>query len=48
MNADDLSTVVYTGLLAEPELRQGPIGLIIMGALSEYVAITDRDGNPID
>lgn len=48
VTADDLSTAVYTKLLAEPELRQGPIGFIIMDALSDYLAITDQDGHSTD
>jgi hypothetical protein len=48
VTADELSTAVHTKLLAEPVLGLLPIGLVIMDALTEYVTITDRDGNPIE
>jgi hypothetical protein len=48
VTADELSTAVYTKLLAEPVLGLLPIGLIIMDALTEYVSFTDREGHPID
>jgi hypothetical protein len=48
VTADELSTAVYTKLVAEPMLGLLPIGLVIMDALTEYVTITDREGNPID
>jgi hypothetical protein len=48
VDADELSIAVYTKLLAEPELRWSPIGLIIMDALRDYISFTDPYGNPID
>jgi hypothetical protein len=47
VTADELSTAVSTKLLADPAFELLPIGLVIMEALTEYVSVTDRDGNPI-
>lgn len=46
--AATLSREVYLKLLREPELRQGPIGPILMDAVAPYLTITDRDGTPLE
>lgn len=46
--ATTLSQEVYLKLLREPELRQGPIGPILMEAVAPYLTITDRSGKPIE
>jgi hypothetical protein len=38
----EISEKVYMHLLANPELRSGPIGLIILDALKGYMKIKDR------
>ncbi|MDO9533269.1 MAG: hypothetical protein Q7O12_14240 [Deltaproteobacteria bacterium] len=38
----EISEKIYMHLLAHPELRSGPIGLIILDALKGYMTIKDR------
>ena len=47
MSAADVSAIVYRKLLAEPELRSGPMPDIIGNALAPYVVLTDPQGRRI-
>jgi hypothetical protein len=42
----EMSQIVYRHLLAHPELREGPIGEIILDALRGKLIFTDKFGNP--
>jgi hypothetical protein len=43
-----LADEVYQALLNQPELRSGPIGTIVLHALSRYLKVTDKDGNTVN
>ncbi|MGO8763260.1 MAG: hypothetical protein ACLQUS_14845 [Desulfobaccales bacterium] len=46
MTYEEMSQTVYRHLLAHPELREGPIGEIILNALRGRLVLTDKFGNP--
>ena len=46
MNYGEMGETVYRHLLAHPELREGPIGEIILDALRGRLVLTDKFGNP--
>jgi hypothetical protein len=43
---DEMGKIIYRHLMAHPELRQGPIGEIILDALRGRLVFTDKFGNP--
>ena len=44
-DAQVINDALYTKLLNEPELRNGPVREILMRVLNDYVVLTDKMGN---
>jgi hypothetical protein len=44
-DAHVLDEALYKKLLAEPELRNGPVREILLSVLNDYAVLTDRAGN---
>jgi hypothetical protein len=46
-DAQVINDAMYTKLLKEPELRNGPVREILMIVLNDYVVLTDKMGNSL-